>query len=72
MLTYREGAPATQAELDQAGTASQLVKDSRCVMILSALQIALAICCCTYMGMDDTVDGKASMLHVKQATLREA
>ena len=42
MLTYREGAPAMQAELDQAGTASQLVEESRCVMILSALQIELS------------------------------
>ena len=42
MLTYREAAPAMQAELDQAETASHLVEESRCAMILSAMQIELS------------------------------
>lgn len=41
MLTCREVALAMKAELDQAETASHLVEESRCVMILSALQIEL-------------------------------
>ena len=39
--TYREAAPAMKAELDQAETASHLGEESRCAMILSALQIEL-------------------------------
>ena len=38
MLTYREAALATKAELDQAETASHLAEESRCAMMLRTLQ----------------------------------
>jgi len=67
MLTYREAAAAVQAELDQAETASHLAEESRCAMILGALQIAVHCVICnhvmcrnkwlsSYMITDDTVD----------------